>query len=88
MGNRRESIMLEIEMNEPITLRRVNVQDVIDGDVIFWAHITMYIEGEYITLVSDGEFDNSLYGEYREIYKGLSEEEAVKRFVSYMKEEE
>lgn len=81
--------MLEIQMENPMILRRIDVQDVDDnGDLVFWAHIDAYMEGGFITLVSDGEFGNSLYGDYRETYKDITEEEAVKRFVSYMKEDE
>lgn len=79
--------MLKIEIDEPTLLKRVHVQEKDNnGEIVFWAHISMEISGEYIGLSSDGEFDNSLFGEFGESYKGITEEEAIEKFVSYMKE--
>ena len=81
--------MLEIEIVEAAILKRVDVQEIDrSGKMIFWAHIDMRIGGEWITLSSDGEYDNSLYGEFRKSYKGITEEEAIRKFIAYMKEDE
>lgn len=81
--------MLKIEIGEPVILKRVHVQDLnSEGETMFWAHIDLYNAGEHITLVSDGEFGNSLYDEFQETYRGMTEEEAIEKFVSYMKEDE